>query len=175
MFIIFESRCYSFKSINGIKYNDESPLLCAQLTLCAQPWAFPLESRQVQTCFDAGSYACAKTCVYSKYSGQYNLRLAYVSSLALLHIAELRWACDQVNHLFQVISSQLRCSDKSYLKQVLSKSYIWEHPCLTNRGDGLGSDTRDGADNRHYYKCSRFVKYQYYVGQNYMKILKVLQ
>ena len=138
MFIIFESRCYSFKSINGIEYNDESPLPCAQLTLCAQPWAFPLESRQVQTCFDAGCYACAKTCVYSKYSGQYNLRLAYVSSLALLHIAELRWACDQVNHLFQVISSQLRCSDKSYLKQVLSKSYMWEHiqmvlepfPCL---------------------------------------------
>ena len=26
-----------------------------------------------------------------------------------------------------VISSKLRCSDKSYLKQVLSKSYMWEH------------------------------------------------
>ena len=33
----------------------------------------------------------------------------------------------QMSHHFQVISSYLRCSDKSYLIQDLSKSYVCEH------------------------------------------------
>ena len=45
-------------------------------------------------------------------------------------IAELRWACGRVSHLFQVNSSCPRCSDKSYLIQGLSKSCMCEHLLL---------------------------------------------
>ena len=40
-----------------------------------------------------------------------------MSYLALLRVAELRWAGGQMSHFFQVISSCLRCSDKSHLVQ----------------------------------------------------------
>ena len=60
-----------------------------------------------------------------------------MSYLALLRVAQLRWACSQMSHLFQVISSYLRCTDKSHLIQDLSKSYMSEHICN-------GSDKRTG-------------------------------
>ena len=54
-------------------------------------------------------------------------QLAYMSYLALLRVAELSWAGGRMSHLFQVISSCLRCSDKLHLIQGLSKSYMCDH------------------------------------------------
>ena len=50
-----------------------------------------------------------------------------MTSLALLRIAELRWACGLDESSFPGDFITLRCSDKSYLIQGLSESYMCEH------------------------------------------------
>ena len=53
----------------------------------------------------------------------------------------------QMCRLFQVTFTCLRCSDKSYSMQVLSKSSMWEHLFIRPSGFGLmyqPGNTRDG-------------------------------
>ena len=50
-----------------------------------------------------------------------------MSYLALLRVAELSWAGGRMSHPFQVNSSCLRRSNKSYPRQDLSNSYMCEH------------------------------------------------